>query len=55
MITVALAKGALLKDSVARFEAAGLNFSAVLDPDLRKESLTNSKGKSNIVTRLERC
>ena len=32
MITVALAKGALLKDSVARFAAAGLDFSAVLDP-----------------------
>ena len=29
MITVALAKGALLKDSVARFAAAGLDFSAL--------------------------
>ena len=33
--TVALAKGALLKDSVARFAAAGLDFSALLDPDNR--------------------
>ena len=31
MITVALAKGALLKDSVKRFAAAGLDFSAVLE------------------------
>jgi len=35
MITVALAKGALLKDSVRRFAAAGLDFSAVLDPGNR--------------------
>jgi ATP phosphoribosyltransferase len=35
MITVALAKGALLKDSVRRFAAAGLDFSALLDPDNR--------------------
>ena len=34
-ITVALAKGALLKDSVRRFAAAGLDFSALLDPDNR--------------------
>ncbi len=33
--TVALAKGALLKDSVRRFAAAGLDFSALLDPDNR--------------------
>lgn len=35
VITVALAKGALLKDSVRRFAAAGLDFSALLDPDNR--------------------
>ena len=35
MITVALAKGALLKDTVRRFAAAGLDFSAVLDPSNR--------------------
>ncbi|MFM7362302.1 MAG: ATP phosphoribosyltransferase [Cyanobium sp.] len=36
MITVALAKGALLRDSVQRFAAAGLDFSALLDPDNRQ-------------------
>jgi len=36
MITVALAKGALLKDSVIRFAEAGLDFSAVLDPSNRQ-------------------
>ena len=36
MITVALAKGALLKDSVIRFANAGLDFSAVLDPNNRQ-------------------
>ena len=35
MITVALAKGALLQDSVRRFAAAGLDFSPLLDPDNR--------------------
>jgi ATP phosphoribosyltransferase len=35
MITVALAKGALLKDSVARLAAAGLDFAAVLEPGNR--------------------
>jgi ATP phosphoribosyltransferase len=35
VITVALAKGALLKDSVRRFAAAGLDFSTLLDPDNR--------------------
>jgi len=33
--TVALAKGALLKDSVRRFQAAGLDFSALLEEDNR--------------------
>jgi len=36
MITVAIAKGALLKDSVARFKEAGLDFSAVLDSNNRQ-------------------
>ncbi len=35
MITVALPKGALLGDSVARFAAAGLDFSAITNPDNR--------------------
>ncbi len=34
-ITVALAKGALLKDSVRRFQSAGLDFSALLEEDNR--------------------
>ena len=34
-ITVALAKGALLKDYVRRFQAAGLDFSALLEEDNR--------------------
>ncbi len=35
MITVALAKGALLQDSVSRFAKAGLDFSEVLNPSNR--------------------
>jgi ATP phosphoribosyltransferase len=35
MITVALPKGALLKEAVRRFAAAGLDFSAITDPDNR--------------------
>ena len=38
MITVALAKGALLKDSVARFAAAGLDFAAVLERHKAKQT-----------------
>jgi ATP phosphoribosyltransferase len=44
MITVALAKGALLKDSVARFAAAGLDFRAVLNPDNRQLMVPSSCG-----------
>lgn len=46
MITVALAKGALLKESVARFNAAGLDFSAVLDPDNRQLMVPSSCGRA---------
>ncbi|CAI8160023.1 MAG: ATP phosphoribosyltransferase [Prochlorococcus sp.] len=46
MITVALAKGALLKDSVARFSNAGLDFSAVLDPDNRQLMVPSSCGRA---------
>jgi ATP phosphoribosyltransferase len=35
MLTVALPKGVLLNDSVARFATAGLDFSAITDPDNR--------------------
>ncbi|MCP9774817.1 ATP phosphoribosyltransferase [Cyanobium sp. WAJ14-Wanaka] len=44
MITVALAKGALLKDSVGRFAAAGLDFSAVLDPKNRQLMVPSTCG-----------
>ena len=46
MITVALAKGALLKDSVARFEAAGLDFSAVLDSSNRQLMVSSVCGRA---------
>jgi ATP phosphoribosyltransferase len=46
MITVALAKGALLKDSVARFAAAGFDFSALLDPDNRQLMVPSACGQA---------
>ncbi len=46
MITVALAKGALLKDSVARFLKAGLDFTALLDPDNRQLMVPSSCGRA---------
>ena len=46
MITVALAKGGLLKQSVARFAAAGLDFSAFLDPDNRQLMLPTPCGRA---------
>ena len=45
-ITVALAKGALLKHTVRRFAAAGLDFSAVLDPDNRQLMLASRCGRA---------
>ncbi len=46
MITVALAKGALLKDTVARFSKAGLDFSAVLDQDNRQLMVPSRCGRA---------
>ena len=46
MITVALAKGALLKDSVARFAEAGLDFSAVLNKHNRQLMVPTSCGRA---------
>lgn len=46
MITVALAKGALLKDSVTRFAKAGLDFSAVLDPSNRLLMVPSACGRA---------
>ncbi len=47
MITVALAKGALLKDSVTRFAKAGLDFSAVLEPSNRLLMVPSVCGRAN--------
>ena len=47
MITVALAKGALLKDSVASFSAAGFDFSDVLDPNNRQLMVPSVCGGAN--------
>ena len=46
MITVALAKGALLKDSVDEFASAGLDFSAVLDSSNRQLMVHTPCGKA---------
>ncbi len=46
MITVALAKGALLKESVAQFAIAGLDFSAVLDPNNRQLMVPSCCGRA---------
>lgn len=46
MITVALAKGALLKDSVQRFQAAGLDFSTLLDPGNRQLMVPSPCGRA---------
>jgi ATP phosphoribosyltransferase len=43
-LTVALAKGALLADSVARFAAAGLDFSDILDPANRQLMVPSACG-----------
>ena len=49
MITIALAKGALLKDSVARFAKAGLDFSAVLDPSNRLLMVPSLCGRAQAI------
>lgn len=46
MFTVALAKGALLKDSVMRFSDAGLDFSTVLDPTNRQLMVPSMCGRA---------
>ncbi len=46
MITVALAKGALLKDSVSRFARAGLDFSTVLDTGNRQLMVPSPCGRA---------
>jgi len=44
MITVALPKGALLKDSIRLFQAIGLDFGAFLDPDNRQLQIQDPTG-----------
>ena len=46
VITVALAKGALLRDSVARFAAAGLDFSSLLEADNRQLMVPSACGRA---------
>ena len=46
MLTVALPKGALLKDSVARFAEAGLDFSAITAADNRQLMLPSACGRA---------
>ena len=46
MLTVALAKGALLKDSVSRFAKAGLDFSTVLDSENRQLMVPSLCGRA---------
>ncbi len=46
MITVALAKGALLEDSVSRFARAGLDFSSVLDAGNRQLMVPSHCGRA---------
>ena len=46
MITVALAKGALLKDSVSCLSKAGLEFSSLLDPTNRQLMVPSACGRA---------
>ena len=44
MLTIALAKGGLLKDSIKLFQAIGLNFSAFLEPGFRQLQIVDPTG-----------
>ncbi|MFN5194562.1 MAG: ATP phosphoribosyltransferase [Cyanobacteriota bacterium] len=46
MITIALAKGALLRDSVERFAAAGLDFRTLLDAGNRQLMVASTCGRA---------
>jgi len=46
MLTIALAKGALLKDSVRCFAASGIDFSSLLDPGNRQLMVPSSCGRA---------
>jgi ATP phosphoribosyltransferase len=45
MITIALPKGALLKDSITLFKSIGLDFTAFLDPSNRQLQITDPTGR----------
>jgi ATP phosphoribosyltransferase len=44
MLTIALAKGSLLKDSIKLFQAIGLDFSAFLEPGFRQLQIIDPTG-----------
>ncbi|WP_448525903.1 ATP phosphoribosyltransferase [Parathermosynechococcus lividus] len=44
MLTIALPKGALLKESIAYFQQVGLNFDALLEPDNRQLQVVSPDG-----------
>lgn len=46
MLTIALPKGALLEESIERFKAIGLDFSAFLDKSNRQLQITAPSGKA---------
>ncbi|MFM7578846.1 MAG: ATP phosphoribosyltransferase [Microcystaceae cyanobacterium] len=46
MLTIALPKGALLQDSIQRFQQIGLDFSAFLDPKNRQLQITDPTGQA---------
>lgn len=46
MITVALPKGALLKDSIKLFQSIGLDFTAFLDPSNRQLQISTPNGQA---------
>ncbi len=46
MLTIALPKGALLKDSIAYFQQVGLNFEALLDPSNRQLQVLSADGRA---------
>ncbi len=45
MLTVALAKGGLLKDSIRMFQSIGLDFSAFLEPGMRQLQIVEPTGR----------
>ena len=46
MLTFALAKGGLLKDSIKMLQSIGLDFSAFLEPGFRQLQITDPTGRA---------